>query len=591
VVVLGAAGVVAWSLAEAAASDRRAADQAERSNALRVRARAVTEVLREAMPNADPLHPELSNVIGDGLDRLYLRLETGVYATEPDVDQAVRRIWGQVYTGLGTGKASSRAQYAEVSLRNGLVRLRREHGPEHPEIAESMHELAALMLVRKRPEEALDLATRSLEMRRKLLGGDAVALADSHALLARIYNALREPGASLDHARTALASYRRLPERQADAPMGSMLALEARAFLDVRRAAAAEAPLRESLLRRLRALPPEDPDLLASLGDAALFAQLLPGSPLSVDIAACWGPAASAQRLRDDIPVLASPDRAGSEAPVRRSQALTRLSRFQELLLGPDDPAIVRTLMALSRAAHVEGDLRAKADASLHAADILTRRYGPDDSSVLVCLEEAAVVLAFDGDAARAADLGERALRIRQRTPPEARDPILEGGALRYQAWFLTLAGRYREGADYWERAGATLRSVVGPEHHAVALTRAGLAMCLAEEGRLEEADRVSAEALESGLKNPATTVGDQTANLRLARGLVLARLGRAEEAREQLLAAWDAFLGVHAPPRYPWRTLCARSLAECARRLNLPDEAARWDLALGQPPPAPESP
>ncbi|HLO39578.1 MAG TPA: protein kinase, partial [Phycisphaerales bacterium] len=181
-----AGGAVWWSLARAAVSTRAAEAERELAKMESVRARAVTEFLREALPRDDTNRPDLKKVISAGLGHLYTRLETNEFAAEPELDQAIRRLWGSVYTGFGGNRAAGLVEFAEVSLRNGLVRLKMRHGQEHPEIAATMHELAGVLLVRHRVEEARRFARDGLEMRVKLLGEENPLTVQSRGLLARI---------------------------------------------------------------------------------------------------------------------------------------------------------------------------------------------------------------------------------------------------------------------------------------------------------------------------------------------------------------------------------------------------------------------
>ena len=85
---------VAMSLTRASASAKLAEDRQRQAHAESVRAQAVTELLREALPTEDPTKPDMSRIIGDGLNRLYFRLETNAFADQPDLDQSLRRLWG-----------------------------------------------------------------------------------------------------------------------------------------------------------------------------------------------------------------------------------------------------------------------------------------------------------------------------------------------------------------------------------------------------------------------------------------------------------------------------------------------------------------
>lgn len=582
-----AAVAVGLSLASAAASARRAAVQREQSHAESVRARAVAELLREALPDADPARPEVAKIGGAGLSRLYFRLETGAFADDPEVDQALRRLWGEVYTGFGAGKAAVLVEYAEVSLRNGLMRLRLRHSGDDAEIAATMHELAGVLLVRKRTSEAERICRDALAMRERLLGAGAVPTADSRALLARILLTQGRRDDAVRDADAALAAYAGLTGGEGDLPIAAMKALRVRAALDAGAPDAECEPLaRDALVRRLRRLPPQDPDLLSSLADAAEVAQGDPSGELAGALCEAWEcePAALAAAMRRDLSVLGVPDPGymGYIAPVARTGrtgALGRLARLEQALLGPYDPAVVGVLFALMVSANGEAMPGAKIDAALRAADILAHRFGPNDLSVLMCKEEAATVLALTGRSARAVDIGREVCAIWDAVPEAARDRLLAADSRRRLGWFLALAGLYQDAIAADRRAIDELHGLVGEEHHTVALAESGLAFCLLQTGETQAADARSAHAL-AVAERVAATPPDQLANIRFVRGHVLLATGRPSEALACLAPAWDVSF-YDTPAAYGWRRMLIEDAAAACDATGDATSAAEWRSRL----------
>lgn len=535
VLVLAGAGIaVAVSLARAAELARRAALQKEQAHADGVRARAVAEFVREALPNSDPEHPEIASAMMAGLRRLYSRLETGAFADDPEVDQALRRLWGEVYTGFGTGKAAGMVEYAEVSLRTGLERLRALHGSEHPEIAATMHELAGVVLVRKRAPEAEAICRAALAMRERLLGDDLPRTAESHALLAKILLAMQQPQDAQREANVALGMFRRLPHEENSLPIAAMTSLLARIHLAGPHPQEAEPLVGDALRLRLGHLPPEDPDLLSSLEDVAQLGELTPACDLVRRVAGAWGVDAASLpgAIRSDARALAMPDRGNPYSPALtgRTAALGHLLAIQGLLLTPDDPALVRVLLTRAKAAEYEGLIDTKVESLLDAADRLARRFGPRDSSVMTCLDEAAATLLFTGHPERAIEYARRVCEVRDAIPPEIRDPLVIANSHRFLGWCLAGDGRCDEAKAWCERALGGFEVVVDAKHHLVALTQAQLAYCCVQLGELPRADELSAQAW---IKADASSAifGDQLAHVTFARGHVLMALGRAAEA------------------------------------------------------------
>lgn len=584
--LLAVAGVsVGVSLARAAASERRAAQQREQARVEAVRARAVSELLREVLPRSDPRAPQVARVVGQGLGRLYLRLETGAYADDPEMDQTLRRLWGSVYTGFGGSKAAERIEYAEVSLRNGLVRLRSEHTGAHAEIAATLHELAGVLLVRKRLPEAEQFARDALEMRRVLGEPSALPAVESRALLAKI---LLASGRPRDASREADAVLERLPTftgLDVELITASMKSLQARVLLDSVGGERCEALLRDALMHRLRRLPPDDPDVIASLRDAADFAEAGAGALVQA-LGESWGVSGSdvGPAMRRDIQILIAPDQGSPTllASSGRTAAMRPVIRLQESLLGAEDPSLIGAWLTLSQAATGEGLLSVRADAVLHAAKLLTARFGPDDFSVLLCVQEAAVVLAYAGRPEESVGFAAQGCAIWDAVPPGARDHVLAGNSLRQLGWFLSMAGRDAEAIKPYRDALTELRGTLGSEHHIVALTEAQLGHSLSMTGQFEEANRLSARAIELTERLTSFAV-DQLGHIHLARGHVLTMQGRWAEARPWLQIAWDERYTAGAA-EYPWYRLLMSDLAKVCAALGDEMSAAEWRARMLAP-------
>ncbi len=580
VMALAAAGTVAWSVRSAAEAAQREEFQRELARAEGIRARAVTELLREALPNDDLNQPEISWIIRSGLGKLYYKLEMGAFADDPDLDQALRRMWGSVYTDFGSGKSLVLVEYAEVAMRTGLTKLRMQHGAEHPEIAATLHDLASVTLVRQRVPEAIGFCREALAMREKLLGANAAETADSRALLAKLLIETGEMDEAIVHAERALAVFRALPNNEADLRIGAVTGLEAEAWVARSRPDMAEAPLREALVRRLRRLPPDDPGVRELLRAASVFADLAPSAAMTATLARAWGvePSAAGAAIRDDVGRFRTPDVGDFCRPQASGQtrALIRLLNLQSELLGPDDPALISTLIATMRAADGEIMLPEKREAALRAAAIIRKTRGELDRAVLPCIEEAAVVLGYEGRPDEAVELTRWAQRIHELPPRELWDVLIVSNSRRFLGWFLSLAGRDEEAAREYRTALEALIPELGEEHHVVAMVRAGLAASLARLGEMDEAEALSAAAIDAAYRSP-NIVGDQMSHICFARGRVLLGQGRFEEAARCFKEAWDRFYYCTATT-YPWRIETLRGLARCARERGDAAAAEEWE-------------
>lgn len=582
--VLVIAGMlVGVSLRQAADAAREARMREEQARAENVRARAVQELLREVLPNADPNRPDIARAIGAGLSRLYFRLETGAFADEPALDQALRKMWGEVYTGFGAGKAAGLVEYAEVSLRNGLETLRAEHEGDHDEVASMMHHLSGVLLVRQRLAEARAMCTHALDMRTRLFGTESLPVAESRTLLAKLCLAQGLHDKAEAEAASAHAVYSGHPGPEVELALAALESILGRGALARYDGDEASRLIRASLSRRLRRLPPDDPETLASLEDVVALARGFPEAALVIELSELWSLSADelADTLENDVNALATPDQGFHGFPVESGStaALARLASLSGRLFGEDDLARVHVLLAMRRAAEGEGFLRFRAEAALEAARVLERHYGPDDRSVLVCLDEAALVFAFDGQAERSVPLAQRTLAARQRMPTRVRDSLTATNGERYLAWYLTMAGRFDEALPVWEQCLSGFRAQLGDEHYVVALTESGYAMCLIGLDRLAEADELTRRALAIAEASPVTAA-DQLAHIRLARGHTLTQLGRPAEALPILLGAWQAMYS-DAGIRLPWRRLLIEDLIQACQVQGDADGEATWRAEL----------
>ncbi len=585
-VVLVACGViVASALRRADVLSKSAAEQADRAHSEGVRARAVTELLREALPSSDLSRPEVAGIVASGMGRLFFRLETGAFADDPELDQALRLLWGQVYTGLGSGRAPGMVEYAEVSIRNGITRLRQAHAGDHAGVAAHLHELAGVLLVRQRLGEAEPTCREALAMLERLHGRGAIEVAHSRALLAKILMGAGRADQAEAEATPAREAFAALPAAEGDLATATMDSLLASCRMSRGDAAGAEGLVAGSLTRRLRRLPPDDPDLLASLEVLAEFVERWPSSRLGGVVREVWGEEDPAGRVRADAatlraPVLVQAMRVAGASMQHRTPPITRLIQLHARVLADDDRSLVGLHVARMRAASNENDHDARAQSGRVVADLLASRFGENDPVVLVGLEEAASALSADGRCEEAAALARRCCEIREAIPASARDGLMAANARRHLAWYLSMAGRNAEAIGEYERAITMLRDAAGPGHHVETLSRAGLALALLEAGRGEEAAHLADEVLSEARGQRSLHI-DQRSHVQFTCGHVLALRGRYAEARPLLEGAWKSQYELW-DTSFVWRLMCVEDLALCAEGLGDDAGAAAWRAQAG---------
>jgi hypothetical protein len=240
-------------------------------------------------------------------------------------------------------------------------------------------------------------------------------------------------------------------------------------------------------------------------------------------------------------------------------------------MLGPQDAAIVRTLVDTLRTSENEGLVDQKIDITLRAASILEKLYGPSHSTTIACLEEAAITMLYVGRTDEAAALSTRIVDARALAPARAQDPLLTMNNRRVNAWFLAMAGRDAECVAVSRSVLEEIKRTLGESHHVVAMAQAYLGLALARLGHLEEADKITAAAMELALRAEAIYV-DQVLQVRICRGHVLVLQKRFAEARAVMEPAWGDVLQGSPPPFPPRKWMVTDMITICEA---LGDEAA----------------
>jgi serine/threonine protein kinase/tetratricopeptide (TPR) repeat protein len=175
-----------WALLERAAAEReRAAAEMQAARSAQV-AQAMKDMLADVRPNVfKGMDTKLLRAI---LNQTADRLSTSLKG-QPEVEADLRQTLGKVYADLDD-PAAAEAMFAEV------LRLRKQTlGDESPEVAEAMDDYANALDISNKHTEALAMARAGLAMRRKLLGEDNLAVAQSLETVGAI---LRRPGDKTD---------------------------------------------------------------------------------------------------------------------------------------------------------------------------------------------------------------------------------------------------------------------------------------------------------------------------------------------------------------------------------------------------------
>jgi serine/threonine-protein kinase len=446
--LLAFAGGMAWlaaqrarSLAETRSALARADDEARRAART---AELLVDLFRFSDPRdatgpGPPTRPTVTaqDVLRRGAERVERDL-----GGEPAIQGALLAAVGRAYLNLGL------PDEAAPLLERSLELRRRASSERHPEVAESLDDLARALRDLGRWAEAEPLARRGLALRRELLGAGHPEAARSLNTLGLVLYEKGEYAAAEKALAEAVTLRRRLPP-EARASLGESLtnlavARQARGDL-----AGAESLYREAVALYRQTLGPEHPNLATSLNNLALTVH-------------------------------------GLHRAAEAESLLTEALELHRRAFGPDHPAVAATLENLARVLaergeHVRAEALAREALALHR-----RRFGERHPTVALGVNNLAVLLHTKGDLAEAELHFRQALALRRALLPPAHPEI--ASSLVGLGAVLTDRGRARQARALLEEGLALRRSAFPAGHMRVAAAEAELGRCLADLGQEKEA-------------------------------------------------------------------------------------------------------
>ena len=163
--IIGGAALATYGLVRARRAEREALHQA-------ARATAINDFLRQTLFSAQPhLGQGREMKVVDALAAAVPRIDSS-FRDQPEIQAGVQHTIGRTYTDLGL------LAEAEPLLRQSLATRQRLFGPDHRDVAESLHGLGVLAFEKGDFEAAEALFRKALEMDRRVLGRDALEVAE-----------------------------------------------------------------------------------------------------------------------------------------------------------------------------------------------------------------------------------------------------------------------------------------------------------------------------------------------------------------------------------------------------------------------------
>jgi CHAT domain-containing protein/tetratricopeptide (TPR) repeat protein len=523
-----------------------------------------------------PAYQEIRDLLRDGR---YSDAESGARALLATVERQdgersleVARILDLLSEAMRRGGKPAEAETRAAARR--AVNIKEELlGPDHPEVAASLHQLASAYFVAGELAEARPLLERSLAIRERALGPNDPLVAESADYLGNLLSEQGEDEAAAPLIERGL----RIRERVLE-PDDPQIAWSLNGLGKLRRKqgdyAEAHALFERTLSIRERTLGPAHPDLAAPLNNLALLARESGDYPGARDLAE-RALSVRERALGPDHPVVGdSLDQVGDILRVMGDRAAAR-QRFERALvirertLGPESSGVAYSLDQLARLRAETDEFDAATRLANRSLAIREKAFGPDDSEVSLSLDTLGEVLYLKHAYGAAKPVFERALALREaHLAADHPDLVLD---LRMLGVLDERAGDATAAVRLQERALRIEERAFGPNHPDVALILKNLALAFDRSGR-------DTEALEATLR--AETIGREHLRLTGRRLPESQALAYAAVRNSGL----DLALSIAARGRKDRPMLAGRAWDALVRsRALVLDEMAARNRALGQ--------
>jgi tetratricopeptide (TPR) repeat protein len=467
-------------------------------------------------------------------------------------------------------------------------------GPEHPNMAASFNNLALLYYNQGQYGKAEPLYQRALAIKEKVMGPKHPSVATSLDNLVTLYYTQGQYAKAEPICQRGLA-IREKAFGQEHPDVADSLNNLARLYKTLGQYAKAEPLYRRALAIDEKSFGPEYPDLATSLNNlAGLLSdtnRLVEAEPLYRRALAIteksFGPDHRdvATSLNNLAALLSEINRLAEAEPLYR-----RALAIMEKSFGPEHPNVAKGLNNLAALLSEINRLAEAEPLYRRALAIDENSFGPDHPHVAICLNNLAALLYDANRLAEAEPLYRRALVIDEKSfGPEHPNVAIR---LNNLALLLSTTNRLTEAESLYRRALAIKEKSFGPEHPDVATGLNNLAELLRATNRLTEAEPLYRRALaitekSFGPEHPDVATGLNNLALLLT---TTNRLTEAESLYRHALAITEKSFG----PEHPDVAIRLNNLAELLRATNRLTEAEplyRRALAIDEKSFGPEHP
>ena len=466
-----------------------------------------------------------------------------------DLDNNLLKLWGRL--GVCQIQVGQYAQAAEHFRSMQALRVR-IHGPEHPDVAESLDDLACVLDYQGRYAEAESMFRQALRMRQKLLGTEHPEVALSLNNLAHVLDSQGKYSEGEPLFRQALSMRQKL--LGAEHPDVTISLNNLAMVLDHQgKYAESESLLRHVLAMMKKLQGAEHPQVALSLNNLASVlehegkyteAELLHRQALS---------------MRQKLLGTEHPDLALSQNNLasvlneqgkyaETEQLLREALAMRQKLLGTEHPDLALTLNNLASLLENQGKYAEAEPLYRQALAMWQKLLRAEHPQVALGLNNLAHVLNNQGKYAESESLFRQALAMVQKLMGAEHPEVAT--SLSNLAVVLESQGNYAEAEPLFRHALLMGQKLLGAEHPQVALSLNNLAGVLKNQGKYTEAEPLYRRALAMrqkllGAEHPAVALGMNNLALVLDRR---EKYAEAEPLHHKALAMWQKLLGTEHP-------------------------------------------
>ena len=385
-----------------------------------------------------------------------------------------------------------KGRYAEAEplYKRSLAIREKALGPDHPDVAASLNNLALLYDQQGRHVDAEPLYKKALAIWEKALGPDHPDVATALNNLALLYDAQgRYADAEPLYRRSLVIREKILAPDDPDItyPLNNLALL----YKKQGRYAEAEPLYKKALVIFEKALGPEHPDVATALNNLAVlydsegrYADAEPFLKRSLAIfEKALGPEHPnvATALNNLAALYESEGRYADAEPLHK-----RSLAIREKALGPDHPDVATSLNNLANLYNSQGRYADAEPFYKRSLAIIEKALGPEHPDVATPLNNLAFYYYSQGRYADAEPLHKRSLAIREKALGPEHPDVAQ--SLNNLALLYNSQGRYAEAEPLYERSLAIWEKALGPEHSNVATSLHNLADLYNNQGRYADA-------------------------------------------------------------------------------------------------------